>query len=90
MQKKSANQTQRDWYPAEIKCALEIKEKTLRDLSRENGLHPDTLKAALRVPYPKAEKIIAEALGMRPEEIWPLRYAKRNTQIYIAPQTINA
>ncbi|EON5665144.1 transcriptional regulator, partial [Escherichia coli] len=32
------------------------------------------LKNALDKRYPKAEKIIADALGMTPQDIWPSRY----------------
>jgi len=36
------------------------------------------VKEALNRPYPKAERIIAAAIGIAPEVIWPERYAKRN------------
>ncbi|EPP7669412.1 helix-turn-helix domain-containing protein, partial [Yersinia enterocolitica] len=47
---------------------------TMRDLSVEAGLAADTLKNALYRPYPKGEKIIAQALGLEPAKIWPSRY----------------
>jgi Ner family transcriptional regulator len=28
-------------------------------------------------PYPRAERLIAQAIGVPPETIWPARYAER-------------
>lgn len=67
-----------DWHRADVVAALKKMGWTVRSLSVANGLSPNTLKTALAVPYPKCERIIADALGMQPEEIWPQRYAKRN------------
>jgi Ner family transcriptional regulator len=50
---------------------------SLRRLSVNNGLAADTLREALRRPYPHAEQIIARELRTRPERIWPSRYQKR-------------
>nr|DAS60891.1 MAG TPA: winged helix-turn-helix DNA-binding protein [Caudoviricetes sp.]DAY08761.1 MAG TPA: winged helix-turn-helix DNA-binding protein [Caudoviricetes sp.] len=47
---------------------------TLSALSRNNGLHSTTLANAFSRPYPKAERIIADAIGLSPQEIWPSRY----------------
>ncbi|MBE5204722.1 helix-turn-helix domain-containing protein, partial [Pectobacterium sp. FL60-S17] len=35
-----------------------------------------TLANALTKHWPKGEKLIAEALGVSPAEIWPSRYRK--------------
>lgn len=43
-------------------------------LSRANGLASTTLANALRFPWPKGEQIIAEQIGVSPEDIWPSRY----------------
>jgi Ner family transcriptional regulator len=63
-----------DWHVEDIKCALRKKRLTLKSLSIKAGLAPSTLNNALRVSYPKAERIIAEALGLDPIDIWPSRY----------------
>lgn len=63
-----------DWHVEDIKCALRKKRITLKSLSIEAGLAPSTLNNALRVSYPKAERIIANALGLEPQDIWPSRY----------------
>lgn len=75
MQKNTA-----DWHRADVVAALKKAGWSVRALSMAHGLSPNTLKGALTSPYPKAEKIIADALGLAPEEIWPQRYAARNFQ----------
>ncbi|WP_337840479.1 helix-turn-helix domain-containing protein [Rheinheimera sp.] len=65
----------KDWHTAEIVSQLKIKTgKSLRQLSAENNLAETTLSQALQRPYPRAEKIIAEAIGVQPQIIWPSRY----------------
>lgn len=63
-----------DWHPADVKARLEKKGTSLAKLSRAEGLADATLRNVFRVNYPKAQKIIANALGVPPEEIWPSRY----------------
>ncbi|OON62315.1 transcriptional regulator [Massilia sp. KIM] len=67
-----------DWHRADVVAALHKAGWSLRNLSRQSGLSDGTLKSALDRPYPKAERIIASALGVAPETIWPERYAKRD------------
>lgn len=64
----------KDWHPADIKAALEKAGWSLRKLSISKGYSPDTLKKAMRAPWPRAEKIIAATIGVPPWEIWPSRY----------------
>lgn len=73
--KKSA---QANWHRADIVAALHKNGWSLRALSLQSDLAERTLNKALDCPYPKAEKIIAQAIGVAPETIWPERYAKRN------------
>ena len=73
--KKSATD---DWHRADIVAALRKQGWSLRELSRQNGLSEGTLKSALDRPYLKAEGIIAKAIGITPEDIWPQRYARRH------------
>ncbi|MFA9461438.1 helix-turn-helix domain-containing protein [Thiohalorhabdus sp. Cl-TMA] len=63
-----------DWEPADIVAALHKAGWSLRRLSFASGYDSNALKHALRRPYPKAERIIAEAIGQRPETLWPSRY----------------
>ncbi|MFP4560572.1 MAG: transcriptional regulator [Thiohalorhabdus sp.] len=63
-----------DWDPADIVAALHKAGWSLRRLSFAHGYRSDALKHALRRPYPRAERIIAEALGREPRELWPSRH----------------
>lgn len=66
-----------DWHRIDIVAALHKEGFTMRDLSTRAGLKPDTLKNALARSYPKGERIIADALGILPQDIWPSRYNSR-------------
>ncbi|MBE8578682.1 helix-turn-helix domain-containing protein [Vibrio sp. OPT18] len=63
-----------DMHRADIVAALKKKKLSLRRLSVSNGLAPTTLGNVMSRPWPKGEKIVADALGVNPEEIWPSRY----------------
>ncbi|MEE3650128.1 MULTISPECIES: helix-turn-helix domain-containing protein [unclassified Brenneria] len=65
-----------DWYPADIIAGLRKKGTTLAAVSRQAGLASSTLANALTRHWPKGEKLIAEELGVTPEQIWPSRYRK--------------
>lgn len=76
-QKANENGTIKDWHRAYIVAALHSKGLTLAQLSRDNGLATRTLNNAFARPYPKAERIIATAIGCHPSLIWPSRYASK-------------
>lgn len=63
-----------DWHPADIIAALRKRGTSVAALSREAGLASATLSNALTRHWPKGERIIADALDVTSEEIWPLRY----------------
>lgn len=64
-----------DWHPADVVAALRKKGWSLQQLAKEHGYAGrSALSSALSQPYPKAEAIIAKALGFAPQEIWPTRY----------------
>lgn len=65
---------QQDWHRADIKAALEKKGWSLRQLGITHGYHPDVFKNALARPYPEVERLIAKALGLEPQTLWPTRY----------------
>lgn len=68
-----------DWHPADIKAALEKNGWNLSQLSKYHGYKNRTqLNDALTRHYPKAERLIAEAIGERPENIWPSRYQPKH------------
>ncbi len=67
----------RDWHKADIKAALEKAGTNYEKLAEENGIAGSTLRNALRFKYPKCERIIAQKIGVSPEEIWPSRYVSK-------------
>lgn len=71
MSKKPAPQ---DWHKADIKAALEKKGWTFCSLSKSLGYKRDGLRNCLHVPAPKAERIVAETIGLPAQSIWPSRY----------------
>ncbi|APY33502.1 transcriptional regulator [Salmonella enterica subsp. enterica serovar Apapa] len=67
---------QQDWHPADIIAGLRKRGTSLAAVSRQAGLASSTLANALIRHWPKGERLIAEALGITPEQIWPSRYRK--------------
>ncbi|EBG5321695.1 transcriptional regulator [Salmonella enterica subsp. enterica] len=65
-----------DWHPADIIAGLKKKGTSLAAVSRKAGLASATLANALTRHWPKGERLIAEELGVSPEQIWPSRYRK--------------
>jgi Ner family transcriptional regulator len=70
-----------DWHRADIVAALRKAGWSLRKLSAHHGYaSANTLAKALDRPWPKGERLIAEAIGIDPEKVWPSRYQKDNTR----------
>jgi Ner family transcriptional regulator len=63
-----------DWHNADVIAALHKAGWSFVQLSLAHGLGRQCLNKVLHRPYPKAERIVAEVLGMKPEDIWPSRY----------------
>ncbi|HBI10803.1 helix-turn-helix domain-containing protein [Franconibacter pulveris 1160] len=63
-----------DWHTADIIAGLKKKGTSLAAESRKAGLASSTLANALTKRWPKGERLIAQALGVKPEEVWPSRY----------------
>ncbi|MGU5685245.1 helix-turn-helix domain-containing protein [Aeromonas allosaccharophila] len=63
-----------DWHRADVVAALKKAGISVSQLSRDAGLSSSTLQNTFRAPWPKGERIIAGALGLEPEDIWPSRY----------------
>ena len=68
---------QEDWHPADVLAALKKRGHSLAGLSVTNGYHPTAAGKALKRPWPALEQIIAAALALTPQEIWPSRYDDR-------------
>ena len=71
---KTSSKPSENWHPADVGAALKKSGTNLSRLAAEHGFSRWTLRDALRRPYPKAEAIIATALGFEPQDIWPGRY----------------
>ena len=63
-----------DWHPADVQAALKKRGLSLAGLSVVNGYHPTAAGKALKRSWPSLELIIARAIGMVPNQIWPNRY----------------
>lgn len=71
-----AQRSKKDWHPADIKAALEKRGWTFARISREYGYRSNTARQVLRYRALPTERIVAEILGVSPEEIWPSRYTE--------------
>jgi Ner family transcriptional regulator len=63
-----------DWHPADVLAALKKRGHSLAGLSIANGYHPTAAGKALKQAWPAVERIVADALGLQPQLIWPSRY----------------
>jgi len=63
-----------DWHPAQVKAALEMSGTNLSKLAKEHGYAH--INEVLNRPWVAAERIVARALGVAPEVIWPGRYQR--------------
>lgn len=69
-----------DWHKEDIKAALRKRGTNMNELARQHGYRNfSAIRQALQHAYPRAERIIASALGVPPEQIWPSRYKKVST-----------
>ncbi|ACT05304.1 putative transcriptional regulator, Nlp [Dickeya chrysanthemi Ech1591] len=67
-------EVKKDWHNADIIAELRKKGTSMSAVSRQAGLSSTTLANALFRPWPKGEWLIAKAIGVPPEDIWPSRY----------------
>lgn len=72
--KRMSESTATDWHPARIKYELALRGLSLADIGRRRGLAQFSIYDVLRKKVPLSEQAVAEALGVRPDEIWPSRY----------------
>lgn len=75
-----------DMHRADIVAALRKAGWSLRKLAKHHGYaSPSTLTHALDRPWPKGERLIAEAAKVSPETIWPTRYKDSTRRACNAP-----
>lgn len=75
-----------DWHAEDVKAAIRKTGTTLTALALASGYHRTAFSIVLSKPYPAIERIIANRLGMQPEDIWPSRYERRR-RVHL-PRTI--
>lgn len=63
-----------DWHPADVLAALKKRGHSLAGLSVANGYHPTAAGKALKQSWPAMERLVAAAIGVAPNQIWPSRY----------------
>lgn len=63
-----------EWHVEDIKAAIRKTGVTLVGLSLRSGLERSAVGQALLRPWPNVERVIANHLGLRPQDIWPSRY----------------
>lgn len=74
-----------DWHREDIKAALRKRGISLAALCRKTDYSPTAFSKALTIQWPQLEAVIAEALEMKPWDIWPSRYtAKRRPRRFDA------
>lgn len=66
-----------DWHPEDVKAAVRKTGTSLTALALANGLSESAVRRTLICPWPRVEALIAQHLGLRPQQIWPSRYDAR-------------
>ncbi len=74
--KESEKNMPKDWHIADINCAIQKSGTNMSKLAKAHGLARGTLRNAFYRHCPKYEKIIANAMGVEPKDIWVSRYSK--------------
>ncbi|EBA9764993.1 helix-turn-helix domain-containing protein [Salmonella enterica] len=69
----SAWEEQSDGSPA-AKAEIHKRGLSFRSLSLRAGYSKDSLKRVLRTPCKTYQQVVADALGVETETIWPSRY----------------
>lgn len=68
-----------------IKWQLRSNNSSLAELARSLGVVRNAMNNVKRQPYPRMERAIAKALGLRPIDIWPDRWVDESTPIRERP-----
>jgi Ner family transcriptional regulator len=74
---KQKKASKKDWHRADIKAALEKADWSYASLAIHHGYDRRMAQQAIYRPYPRAERLIADAIGVPPHVIWPSRYDAR-------------
>lgn len=71
----------RKWDAPGILAAIKRRGETLTGLALANGLPPSSCRVALSRPFPAADKVISDFLGVALHELWPMRYRADGSRI---------
>ena len=63
-------------HKAFIRAEIAARYGSIAALARKLDVDQNILRTAMFKPYPKAERLIAKALGKTPQQIWPERYTE--------------
>ncbi len=87
MSKSQTRSELEDWHRQDISAEIRKRGISVAELARRNGYNnPTTFYNVFKLPYPKVERIVADFLGVEPQEIWPSRYARHtHAQCNTAP-----
>jgi len=69
------------WDAPGILAAIKRKESNLTALARSAGLNDSACRTALTRPFPAADKVISDFLGVPLHELWPDRYEANDARI---------
>jgi Ner family transcriptional regulator len=65
----------------DIKARIEEKGSSLSAVAKSAGLHNSSCRQALRYPVPAANAAIAEFLGKKLHELWPLWFDQEGNRL---------
>ena len=68
-------------HPADIKAEIEKRNQSLTSLARKHGYSQSAFSMAIRKPYPRVEKIIAQFLGISLHRLFPDRWHSDGTRL---------
>ena len=57
-----------------VKYQVQLQGRSMAQLAADHGVKRATLYQTFQRPYPRMEAIIADAVGLTPQELWPERY----------------
>ncbi len=64
----------RDWTQDEVLFCLRKRGTSLQRLARQHDYHPRSLHNICKRPWPRGESIVAKALGLTAQQVFPSRY----------------
>ncbi len=70
----------------QVKKLLKETGITLSELGIQHGFSSSAVSIALRKRQPFVQAVIAQQLGMRPQDIWPSRYDENGSPIRLDPR----